>query len=153
VVKLISFDRSAGPQLFDQPPAADPEAEVRVAQHLVDLVTKLEIPIQDLAIAFSGGTATIWGTAPTQADREKAILIVGNNAGVGQVDDQLVVQEATPPLEAVFYPVQPGDTLAVIAQGYYGDAGKFMAIFEANQPMLEHPDRIYPGQMLRLPEL
>ncbi len=35
----------------------------------------------------------------------------------------------------------------------YGDANKYQAIFEANKPMLMDPDKIYPGQVLRIPPL
>lgn len=51
------------------------------------------------------------------------------------------------------YTVQKGDTLSKIAKEMYGSAGKYPVIFEANQPMLSHPDKIYPGQMLRIPAL
>ena len=44
-----------------------------------------------------------------------------------------------------------GDTLSAISKKYYGDANKYNAIFEANKPMLTHPDKIYPGQKLRIP--
>ena len=50
-----------------------------------------------------------------------------------------------------FYTVQSGDTLSKIAREFYGDAGKYPRIFEANKPMLKDPDKIYPGQMLRIP--
>lgn len=49
------------------------------------------------------------------------------------------------------YTVESGDTLSGIAQKMYGDANKYPRIFEANQPMLKDPDRIYPGQVLRIP--
>ncbi len=52
---------------------------------------------------------------------------------------------------SMFYTVQKGDTLSAIAKRQYGDANAYMAIFEANRPMLDHPDRIYPGQVLRIP--
>jgi nucleoid-associated protein YgaU len=52
---------------------------------------------------------------------------------------------------SVFYTVQKGDTLSAIAKRHYGEANAYMAIFEANRPMLDHPDRIYPGQVLRIP--
>jgi nucleoid-associated protein YgaU len=45
------------------------------------------------------------------------------------------------------------DTLSAIAKEYYGNAGKYPVIFEANKPMLSHPDKIYPGQKLRIPAL
>ena len=53
----------------------------------------------------------------------------------------------------VFYPVEKGDTLSGIAKRLYGDDNKYMQIFEANKPMLSHPDKIYPGQVLRFPPL
>ncbi len=52
---------------------------------------------------------------------------------------------------SMFYTVQRGDTLSAIAKKHYGEANAYMAIFEANRPMLDHPDRIYPGQVLRIP--
>jgi nucleoid-associated protein YgaU len=55
--------------------------------------------------------------------------------------------------QATFYTVQKGDSLSKIAKEHYGDAMKYPAIFEANKPMLADPDKIYPGQVLRLPEL
>lgn len=58
---------------------------------------------------------------------------------------------ANGPGGSTFYTVQKGDTLSAIAKRNYGDANAYMAIFEANRPMLEHPDRIYPGQVLRIP--
>ena len=51
------------------------------------------------------------------------------------------------------YTVQSGDTLSAIAKKFYGDANKYPVIFEANKPMLTHPDKIYPGQKLRIPAL
>jgi nucleoid-associated protein YgaU len=47
--------------------------------------------------------------------------------------------------------VRSGDTLSKIAKDAYGDANAYMQIFEANKPMLSNPDRIYPGQVLRIP--
>jgi nucleoid-associated protein YgaU len=47
--------------------------------------------------------------------------------------------------------VVSGDNLSKISKAKYGDANKYMAIFEANRPMLTHPDKIYPGQVLRIP--
>jgi nucleoid-associated protein YgaU len=55
--------------------------------------------------------------------------------------------------EATFYTVVRGDTLSAIAKAHYGKASKYMVIFEANKPMLENPDKIYPGQVLRIPAL
>jgi len=96
------------------------------------------------------GGADVRAKVPTQEVREKLVLAIGNTAGIGQVDDDGI--EVTEPQDAsVFYTVQKGDTLSKIAQQHYGSAAKYMAIFEANRPMLEDPDRIYPGQVLRIP--
>ncbi|CFN74058.1 LysM domain/BON superfamily protein [Bordetella pertussis] len=53
------------------------------------------------------------------------------------------------------YTVQKGDTLWKIAEANYGKGkgAKYPTIFEANKPMLSDPDKIYPGQVLRIPPL
>jgi nucleoid-associated protein YgaU len=81
------------------------------------------------------------------------VLALGNTLGVSQVDNQLSV--AQPSAEATMYTVQKGDTLWKIAETHYGKANgaKYTVIFEANKPMLSHPDKIYPGQVLRIPAL
>jgi nucleoid-associated protein YgaU len=58
-----------------------------------------------------------------------------------------------PAPESKFYEVKSGDTLSKIAKQHYGDANKYNEIFEANKPMLKDPNKIYPGQMLRIPQL
>ena len=50
------------------------------------------------------------------------------------------------------YTVQSGDTLGKIAKEFYGNAMEYPKIFEANKPMLTDPDKIYPGQVLRIPD-
>jgi nucleoid-associated protein YgaU len=49
------------------------------------------------------------------------------------------------------YTVKKGDTLSAIAKETLGNANRYMLIFEANKPMLKDPDKIYPGQVLRIP--
>lgn len=51
------------------------------------------------------------------------------------------------------YTVQPGDSLWKIAEAHYGNGTKYQAIFEANRDILDNPDLIKPGQVLKLPEL
>ncbi len=88
------------------------------------------------------------GAAPADAEtREKLLLAVGNVAGVAQVDDRTSAAEAA----STFYTVRKGDTLSAIAKSHYGNANAYTKIFEANRPMLENPDKIYPGQVLRIP--
>jgi nucleoid-associated protein YgaU len=61
------------------------------------------------------------------------------------------IEVLAPEPEAAFYTVQRGDTLSKIAQETLGNAGKYAIIFEASKPMLNDPDRTYPGQVLRIP--
>ena len=49
------------------------------------------------------------------------------------------------------YTVQSGDTLSKIAKQHLGDANAYMAIFEANKDQLSDPDKIKPGQVLKIP--
>ena len=106
-----------------------------------------DAPGMDLKV--QGDTVTLTGTAPDAATREKMILAAGNVAGVASVQDSITVPSAGP--EPKFYTVVKGDTLSGIAQKMMGNAGKYPAIFEANKPMLTDPDKIYPGQVLRIP--
>ena len=152
---LISFIREAGEKLFGKgtaeaaTPGADPNAAA--AKAITDYIAAMNLSAKDLEVKFDGGsgTATVSGEAPDQATREKIVLCCGNVAGVDRVEDKMTV--AGGGQEARFYTVQKGDTLSKIAKEHYGNANEYMPIFEANKPMLTHPDKIYPGQVLRIP--
>ena len=49
------------------------------------------------------------------------------------------------------YTVQSGDTLSKISKQFYGDANRYMKIYDANKDQLNDPDKIKPGQVLKLP--
>ena len=154
---LIDFVKSAGEMIFggsEEPEAVgkSPEqmkqdAESAMASALTQQVSAHGLECEDLSISFSNEVATVSGKTTSQAEREKIVLVVGNVNGVAQVNDML---EVTAP-QAVFYTVQSGDTLSKIAKEQYGNAMKYPVIFEANKPMLTDPDKIYPGQVLRIP--
>ena len=55
------------------------------------------------------------------------------------------------PAAAKTYTVKAGDTLSQIAKEHLGSAGSYMKIFELNKDQLSDPDKIKPGQVLRLP--
>ena len=83
--------------------------------------------------------------------KEKILLAVGNVEGVSGVDDK--ARSLGGGRESQFHTVKSGDTLSAISKTYYGTWRLYPEIFEANKPMLSHPDKIYPGQVLRIPAI
>jgi len=150
---LFDFVKDAGARLFSSAKPTQPpeEAAKESAEALSKAVFDLNLNVKNLQIDFKDDVVTLRGETPSQADREKVVLAVGNVRGVSRVDDRLTVEKPEP--EAVMYTVKPGDTLSKISKAHYGNAMKYMVIFEANKPMLENPDKIYPGQTLRIPSL
>jgi len=151
---LIDFVRAAGEKIFGtSEAAASPTTDETVlskrATALEAHVGKLGLPVEGLKIKVADDVAYVKGTVPTQAEREKIVLAVGNVAGIAKVEDRLEVTNPQP--EARYYTVAKGDTLSKISKEMYGDPNKYPQIFEANKPMLGHPDKIYPGQVLRIP--
>ena len=100
-----------------------------------------------LDINVDGDKVVVEGMPSDPKEREKIIAAIGNIQGIASVEDKM---EGEP--KAQFYTVKSGDTLSGIAGEVYGDGSKYPKIFEANKPMLEHPDRIYPGQVLVIPK-
>jgi nucleoid-associated protein YgaU len=164
---LMSFIKEAGEKLFGKGEAkaaqeavqAAPSAETVAAMSaaagkaIQDYIQAQNLPVAGLDIGFDApsGAVTVAGTVPDQATKEKVLLCCGNVSGVSAVNDLLVVEKPEP--EAQWHTVARGDTLSAIAKKFYGNANKYPVIFEANKPMLTHPDKIYPGQMLRVPPL
>ncbi|MDA0178087.1 MULTISPECIES: peptidoglycan-binding protein LysM [Mesoflavibacter] len=161
---LFSFIKNAGAKVFgigktDAEEAAEAKAaelkmEEMAAKKLEETVSDLDLEVTNLNILIDDDAATITGEAKDQATKEKVVLLVGNSDGIATVDDQMTVAEAeVVEPEAQFHTVVSGDTLGKIAKHYYGNAMKYPEIFEANKPMLTDPDKIYPGQVLRIPAL
>lgn len=149
---LLSFFKGVGEKIFKKEEAAPtPDAEPLRASALLAHVKALGLPYNSLTVKTSGDTVTIEGEVAAQEDSEKIALAVGNVEGVEVVDNNLTVATPAPP--ATYHTVEKGDTLSKIAQTVYGDMMKYPIIFEANEPMLTHPDKIYPGQVLRIPAL
>jgi len=151
---LLSFIKEAGEKLFggSNAHAAEPDANKVAADAIKTYIETQNLGLTNLAVTYvaTSGVVTLSGNAPSQEASEKASLAAGNVANVTQVDNNLEAPAADP---AQYHDVVRGDTLSAISKKYYGDANKYNAIFEANKPMLSHPDKIYPGQKLRIPKL
>ena len=172
---LISFVKNAGAKLFGRKKkveapkkeaAPQKTAEEIQAEHNAQKAVELEnlvrgwgLEVSDLYIEVDDDVVTVHGSTPSQAEKEKIILTLGNVTGIASVDDRLTVdrgEEAemtTQEIPANYHTVVRGDTLSKIAKHYYGNAMKYPVIFEANKPMLKDPNLIYPGQVLRIPTL
>ncbi|MGR3812337.1 peptidoglycan-binding protein LysM [Jiulongibacter sp. NS-SX5] len=144
---LMSFLKGVGEKIF---PSTEEKPEIK-AQALLSHVQGLGLPFKKLTIKVAEENVILQGEVAQQEDAEKIAIAVGNVEGVASVDNQLEVADPKP--EAQFHTVESGDWLSKIAKKYYGDANKYMVIFEANKPMLSDPDKIYPGQVLRIPPL
>ncbi|MGO4913505.1 peptidoglycan-binding protein LysM [Leeuwenhoekiella sp. W20_SRS_FM14] len=131
--------------------AAAAEANKKAASSLKETISDLGLEVENLEVTITGESAVVSGKAKDQTTKEKVVLVVGNVEGIAQVDDRMEVDHSEP--EAQFHTVESGDTLSKIAKKFYGNAMKYPVIFEANKPMLKDPDKIYPGQMLRIPNL
>ncbi len=140
---LFDFVKDAGKKLSTQ---------ISTQMDLGKEIQHLGIKIEDQEILFDNGIVKVKGKVKTQEDREKVILALGNVDGVKQVNDSLEVMEKVEKPGAEFYTVKSGDSLSKIAKQFYGDAKKYPLIFEANKPMLTDPNKIYPGQTLRIPK-
>ncbi len=147
---LFSFIKNAGKKLFGKKEETVEVTPVSKTDLLKAEIGRLGIPVSDLDIAISE-MVTVSGITDTNADREKLILAMGNIENIGCVQDNIEVTNPEP--EATFHVVQSGDTLSKISKTVYGDPMKYNVIFEANRPMLQDPDEIYPGQTLRIPVL
>ncbi len=168
---FFDFIKAAGEKLFGAKEAEAAQAEVqakpddsavkarleeinrKAAEAIEAYIRAQNLEVTGLTVTFDGATstATVFGVAKDQQTKEKVVLCCGNVEGVTGVNDQMTVDQSAP--EATFYTVVKGDNLSKISKQHYGDPNKYMVIFEANKPMLKHPDKIYPGQVLRIPPL
>jgi len=136
---LFNFWKKSGKPLAGGGEAA-PDAE-----ELKKEVADLGLDTKGAEITVEGDKVKVSGGSLTAEEREKVILAVGNVEGVAEVEDDAADA-------AVFHTVEKGDTLSAIAKKTLGSANRYNEIFEANKPMLSHPDKIYPGQVLRIPQ-
>lgn len=143
---VLDFARDVGRRLFD----TDDEAADNIREHL-EIKTS---GIKNIDVKFDDGVATICGECVNKATRDNAILMVGNIKGVEKVisDDLTYPPPKEPEPEETIYEIKSGDTLGAIAKEFYGKASAYSKIFEANRDIISDPNKIYPGQKIRIPQ-
>ena len=143
---LFKFIKSAGEKLFGAS-----EAQAAPADALKAEAAKHGLDTSNVNVTVDGDKVKVSGNAMSTEEAEKIILAMGNTIGVDQIESDLIVSKEVP--QSTFVTVAKGDTLWKIAEKAYGKGkgGDYNKIFEANKPMLTHPDKIYPGQVLRIP--
>jgi nucleoid-associated protein YgaU len=160
---------------------SDSEADVTVSPS--QMLRDAGIDPDGLKFGFgSDESMTVSGSVSEESDRQKILDTLAGAPGINRVEDQMTLateaadeqaaqdtiavesaaaesEEHAPEASAPTtsggrtYTVQSGDTLWKIADEMYGKGSQYMKIFEANSELLEHPDRIFPGQELTIPDL
>lgn len=148
---LFSFIKNAGEKLFGGSESAE-EKSKKVQDHLA----KYNFDLSGVKLSVEDEAVTVSGEAKNIDEKQRILATVGNVEGVSSVKDNLTLKEALkieiPDISKTMYTVKSGDSLSKIAKEVYGDANSYNKIFEANKPMLSDPDKIYPGQVLYIPQ-
>ena len=150
-MSLLDFVTDIGHSLFN----SDEKAAEAIKEHIL-----ADNPgIDDLGVTYQKGFVTLTGASQTWEAVEKAILMAGNVNGVGKVISNIQVAEGAEVAPAElggsgsgqYYEIKSGDTLSAIAKHLLGDANAYMKIFEANREVIKDPNKIFPGQKIRIP--
>ena len=169
-MSLFGFVKEIGRNVFNK----DEEA----AEKIQELIESRNLGIDGLDVKYDNGIVDLCGNCDSPEAFDKAVLLAGNVQGVVDVYTsdlavkpsavanaaEIVMEKApdaasdkqTIPVvpnapQVDYYVIQSGDTLGKIAKQYYGDAGQYTRLFEANREVIEDPDKIFPGQKIRIP--
>lgn len=166
---LFSFKSDAGEEIINRANNTDQKTEL-ILNHL----KKHNLIPEGLSASLEGSKLMLSGDVESQQAKNRILATAGNIQGISQVEDRIGIKNIAAQEEQAqdelltknegdegididnldgFYTVKKGDYLSKIARQVYGDGNKYPIIFEANTPMLKDADRIYPGQVLVIPEL
>ncbi|MFK8027780.1 MAG: peptidoglycan-binding protein LysM [Gammaproteobacteria bacterium] len=159
-MSLFGFVKDIGRKIFNK----DEEA----AEEIKSYIESNNPGVENLEVTFDNGIVGLCGDCNSGEAFQKTVLMAGNVKGVIDVytsglkvvqngqetpmsaagDNQSMPDDGT---KVEFYTIVSGDSLSKIAKHYYGNAMDYPKIFEANREVIEDPDKIYPGQKIRIP--
>ncbi len=157
---LLDFAKDMGANLL----TSDAEAGMNIVKHI-----EANNPgVNPINATYDDGVVTLTGMADSAQAKEKAILLAGNVKGVEKViadgltapvppppaaepATRVIPAEEIPAPEAQYYVIEKGDTLGAIAKEFLGSASRYPEIFEANREVIQDPNKIFPGQKIRIP--
>lgn len=163
-MSLFGFVKDIGRRVFNK----DEEA----AEKITEMLEANNPGIKNLEVIYDNGFVELCGECNSLEAVEKSVLMVGNVAGVkdvsvnkltlsaeAQAAAQAAAKEriaetkaAVEATEVEYYTIESGDSLSKIAKQFYGDPMKYKELFEANREVIEDPDKIFPGQKIRIPK-
>jgi hypothetical protein len=119
-------------------------------QSVIDLAKTRGVLLKN--VHLENDKLTIRGDAPNQAIKNEVWEQIKKvDAKYADLAADIGI-DGSLPVPSRIYEVAGGDSLSKIAKKFYGDANKYMKIFEANKDQLKDPDKIKPGQKLKIPE-
>jgi nucleoid-associated protein YgaU len=167
-MSLFGFVKDIGRQLFKK----DEDAANAIKQH----IEASNPGVTGLAVNFDHGIVNLSGECGSAEAFQKCVLMAGNVKGVADVYTSGLTVKANAPdivaaapvaapaaaapaqqvvpqakIEVEYYLIKSGDTLSKIAKQFYGNANLYPKLFDANKEVIEHPDKIFPGQKIRIP--
>jgi LysM repeat protein len=150
---LFGFVKDIGNKIFN----TDADAAEKIQQHIL----ANNPGVTNLGVTYEDGIVSLSGDCINKQAFQKCVLMAGNIEGVKDVyatDLRPYVDPARPAVAAApaeaedeYYVIKSGDSLSKIAKNFYGDAGKWTDLFEANKEIILDPDKIYPGQKIAIP--
>jgi LysM repeat protein len=146
------------PPQQDEVPNMDRLAELKTKyDRALRTITETGVSLQNLHV--QDNKLFIKGRAPSETAKNQVWTTVkGIDPAYADLSLDLTIDSSLPQPTAAAaapsaqtYTVAAGDTLSKISKQFYGDANKYMKIFEANRDTLKDPNLIQPGQVLKIP--
>jgi nucleoid-associated protein YgaU len=154
-MSLFGFVKDIGRRLFNK----DEEAAEKIKEHIL----AHNPGVEDLEVTYENGIVGLAGRCTNKEAFQKCVLMAGNVEGVADVyatglqayvdpaATAAAADAAKAAAEEQYYVIQKGDTLWAIAKKHLGDGNRYPEIFEANKEVILDPDKIFPGQKIRIP--